>query len=730
MNSWAGPSMSGGGDGGGVAAAASVRSSSLSNTTSPTTSRQQPFRFRAMVVDSGPIIKETNVPQWMGRADVFYTVPAVIQEIRDAKARHQLQQQWIPLLGLQVKEPSAESMQRMVEFSKLTGDYPSLSAVDLQVLALVLDLEREGCLSIEHLRTTPKRTVGLGTITSLASRPKESTSSDENKEGKEESSATAPAAVEDYDIVEESDDDDDDDCEDDDDDDEEKEGPTTSRPTTTISSWAALVNPQEGSKTVQVDIAPTATHVLSSGLASMTLISSSSNQAEALGGQWDDASEEEEKSNDNSPLSGTDLESEFPSLAAAATVPFEGEDDDDEDIAPTNGHNPSPSETTKTAAMTTTSRTVVFEDDTAVKERLEQERRDEEEERERRKQEALKPISKSGKMYNSFRKYGKLMKPAPPKLVPKSKTTTSTSNLAAVAGKDDVSEAAALIQQGQSRILGAGGSAMAGTTDDMKAEDDDGEGWITSPTDIRVLKNHTGGGPLDPIKGSAILTEDGATAGKATAVSKGPSNSVRAACTTTDFAMQNVLLQMGLVLMSVDGMQIRRLKSWVLRCGACFKIHTDPVDPKTGIRRMFCSHCGSDWMQRISASVDGKNGRLKLHFSKKRQNKHTSARGTKFSLPKAGTGNRFQGDLLLREDQLLMGAWNQKVKKNSGGQSRAHAQSIFGKDIASNVGCEATSMPNDIQVGFGRRNPNSAKGRERRGKKKKSDDRACGLRRY
>jgi len=77
-----------------------------------------------------------------------------------------------------------------------------------------------------------------------------------------------------------------------------------------------------------------------------------------------------------------------------------------------------------------------------------------------------------------------------------------------------------------------------------------------------------------------------------------------------------------------------------------------------------------------------------------------------------------------------MGAWNQKVKKNSGGQARAHAQSIFGKDIASNIGCQATAMPNNIQVGFGRRNPNAAKGRERRGKKKKSSDRACGLRRY
>jgi hypothetical protein len=50
-------------------------------------------------------------------------------------------------------------------------------------------------------------------------------------------------------------------------------------------------------------------------------------------------------------------------------------------------------------------------------------------------------------------------------------------------------------------------------------------------------------------------------------------------------------------------------------------------------------------------------------------------------------------------------------------------------DIATNVGCykaQSLTLSNDIQVGFGKRNPNSAKGRERRGKKK----RACGLRRH
>jgi RNA-binding protein NOB1 len=43
------------------------------------------------------------------------------------------------------------------------------------------------------------------------------------------------------------------------------------------------------------------------------------------------------------------------------------------------------------------------------------------------------------------------------------------------------------------------------------------------------------------------------------------------ACMTVDYAMQNVLLQMGLNLVGTEGRRIASVKSWVLRCHACFK---------------------------------------------------------------------------------------------------------------------------------------------------------------
>ncbi len=42
-------------------------------------------------------------------------------------------------------------------------------------------------------------------------------------------------------------------------------------------------------------------------------------------------------------------------------------------------------------------------------------------------------------------------------------------------------------------------------------------------------------------------------------------------CMTADFAMQNVLLQMGLNLVGTEGKRIQKVKSWVLRCHACYK---------------------------------------------------------------------------------------------------------------------------------------------------------------
>lgn len=64
---------------------------------------------------------------------------------------------------LVVKDVFAENVQIVTEFAKKTGDYRSLSATDIKVMALTYQLEKEH-VGIEHINTTPKvkKTINFG----------------------------------------------------------------------------------------------------------------------------------------------------------------------------------------------------------------------------------------------------------------------------------------------------------------------------------------------------------------------------------------------------------------------------------------------------------------------------------------------------------------------------------------------------------------------------------------
>jgi RNA-binding protein NOB1 len=540
-------------------------STEIRNENENKTKTEENSRYRCLVVDSGPIIKHAGIRNLFGKAELYITVPGVMDEIRDGKARAHLEQ-WP--MELQVKSPTPESIHRIIAFSKQTGDYAALSKVDLEVLALVLDLEREGCGNLEHVRTSPKRMIGLGNMRSLKNEKEEEkkmdtlTASESPEPNQSSGSCTEEGNNNNHDgndkdktqlaetkgskLIE-----------------------TKQPPTQTVQgpkSWATLVNPSVVSN-----------HPPHVDMASPRIQD---------GGQFSDAEEteddEEEALDEQHDVQETDLESEFPSLSAAATVPYEGSEDEDED------------ENVEKERKLSDDKLLLIE----------------------KKMQALQPISKSGKLYNSFRKYGKLMKPkaVTSEAAPKEENTVDNASKDPwQARPEDIEEKT----NQQSRIIGGGGMM---SSEDMGWDEDDGEGWITCKSDIlSAAGNGSLGGPQKKN-------------GESARGPVGPPQSHRTACTTTDFAMQNVLLQMSLALLSVDGVQIRRVKSWVHRCGACFKIHTDAEFQ--GMKRIFCSHCGSDMMQRIAASVDGKTGRLKLHLSKKY--KH-NLRGTKFSLPKPGS---------------------------------------------------------------------------------------------
>jgi hypothetical protein len=79
--------------------------------------------------------------------------------------------------------------------------------------------------------------------------------------------------------------------------------------------------------------------------------------------------------------------------------------------------------------------------------------------------------------------------------------------------------------------------------------------------------------------------------------------------------------------------------------------------------------------------------------------------------------------LLLVEDQLLTGWWGQEFRKTTS------KSSMFGEHVTESLGLNMTtkgSSGSQIRVGYGRQNPNAAKGRERRGKKKKRNEKKPG----
>ena len=71
---------------------------------------------------------------------------------------------------------------------------------------------------------------------------------------------------------------------------------------------------------------------------------------------------------------------------------------------------------------------------------------------------------------------------------------------------------------------------------------------------------------------------------------------------TADFAMQNLILQLGLQLVSPDGRRIKRISRWALRCSACFKVtkvssRRFPLHLQPCILAHLSEHQGSDTRQ-------------------------------------------------------------------------------------------------------------------------------------
>ena len=268
--------------------------------------------------------------------------------------------------------------------------------------------------------------------------------------------------------------------------------------------------------------------------------------------------------------------------------------------------------------------------------------------------------------------------------------------------------------------------------DDNDNDENNGGEWIT-PENILHHKNKALGIVTEESSIDTLSAASSSTATKSRRRRRGRKGGAPArmsvACMTGDFAVQNVLLQMGLYLVSVDGARIERVKSWVLRCHACYRICKDP-------ERKFCPSCGNATLIRTSVTTGGgSDAGMQVHLKPNFQYRN---RGTIYSLPMPKPGsasggrpsgqsqNAKTGVPILREDQL---EWQRAVSQQKAQRDREeralqralekghdsltarYADPDWIPDLL--TGAHTQSKGELPALGIGRKNPNERRRRRR-----------------
>lgn len=213
----------------------------------------------------------------------------------------------------------------------------------------------------------------------------------------------------------------------------------------------------------------------------------------------------------------------------------------------------------------------------------------------------------------------------------------------------------------------------------------DSEGWIT-PSNI---KKHQA---KDEMSSTSTKSE---------------TKILQVATMTGDFAMQNVLLQMNLNLLSpATCKRIAHLKQTIFRCHGCFATTKE-------MNKQFCPRCGKPTLTRVSCTTNDK-GEVKLHL---KANMQWNNKGNVFSIPKPVSGRANQkwhglghgggqsgwgSDLILAEDQ-------KEYARAMTGRGRRKEKDLMDEDyLPSILTGERNRGGGRVKVGAGR-NVNSKK---------------------
>lgn len=477
--------------------------------------------LRHLIVDSGAIIKEVNI---MGLAENLWTVSDVIEEIRDKRARHVLEN--LPK-ELKVREPSATSIARVVEFAKKTGDLRSLSTADLRVLALTYMLEVETRGSSSHLRKEPLRAGAAvqfkkGKFSKLVQ-----DGNDEKQQQKKQIKKSNKQEKSPLDLV---------------------KGLSV-----IVRGLNARIDEQELRKRFSIF----------GTIRFLVIMRSKNGKSRGFGFITFENESEAKKSLE---MSGETLMKK--ELKIAMWVEKKKEETKKKEVE---------------VAVVSDVREEVTVEEVKEEEKVEEEKEEE-------KIIATEPTTptKPFSYASALRSQKKIVQQQPKKKSSKKVVSFNARSLVK-SNRDEATEKKFLelekrfkkenesseTGERKSHILGPSSSLVKSVVISKEENEKDNEGWI------------------DPSNESAISMAS--LSGKDQQLeSRSQAQSV--GCITLDFAMQNVLTQIGLHVVAPDGRVIKRVKQWVLHCSACFNIESD-------MSKLFCSKCGHNTLRKLGVTL-------------------------------------------------------------------------------------------------------------------------------
>ncbi|KAF6807352.1 20s-pre-rRNA d-site endonuclease nob1 [Colletotrichum sojae] len=272
-----------------------------------------------------------------------------------------------------------------------------------------------------------------------------------------------------------------------------------------------------------------------------------------------------------------------------------------------------------------------------------------------------------------------------------SSTAAESASATQAEGQTETTDAAADVTQNLEKLeledaSTADAPAPTETVDTAEVQDDGSDsedGWIT-PSNVKKQK------------------EKDSKKNQPTA----PAIDVKVGILTSDYAMQNVALRIGLNLLSPAMARITQIKTWVLRCHGCFQV-CKKMD------KQFCPSCGQATLTRTSCTTE-EDGTFKIHL---KRNFQWNTRGNVYSIPKpvagtasgklakhAGGKNNWGTNLIFAEDQ-------KEYERAVGENRRARRRDLMDEDyLPSILTGDRTSGNGKVRLGPGR----NINGRKRR----------------